>query len=223
MKKLMDIDIADIIPFSKGVIVARKDTLKNGETRISFITYDVKLERPSQSTKGAYLLNKFGAAYEKITEKLEDYLSCEATILPNKHVAIAYSTGELGLFNEKGDLYWTGDLQYRECPVSSVAAEGKYLWCVVPDNNCVIRYSPVIEKIVLRIGGDSSTAFLNPVSISNYDNKLYICNYQSCKIRTIDLKDFTVADYKEFEEPIYRYIRTNDRELVELDSGVYML
>ena len=34
---------------------------------------------------------------------------------------------------------------------------------------------------------------------------------------------FTVADYKEFEEPIYRYIRTNDREIVELDSGVYML
>ncbi len=223
MKKLMDIDIADIIPFSKGVIVAKKDTLKNGETRIFYITYDVKLERPSQSTKGAYLLNKFGPAYEKITEKLEDYLSCEATILPNKHVAIVYTTGELGLFNENGDLYWTGDLQYRECPVSSVASEGKYLWCVVPDNNCVIRYSPVIEKIVLRIGGDSSTAFLNPISISNYDNKLYVCNHQSCKIRTIDLKDFTVADYKEFEEPIYRYMRTNDRELVELDSGVYML
>ena len=77
MKKLMDIDIADIISFSKGIIVARKDTLKSGQTKISFITYDVKLERPSQSTKGAYLLNKFGPAYEAITEKLGDYLSCE--------------------------------------------------------------------------------------------------------------------------------------------------
>lgn len=223
MKKLMDIDIADIIPFSKGIIVARQDTLRSGETRISFITYDVKLERPSQSTKGAYLLNKFGAAYEKITEKLDDYLSCDAAVLPNKHVAVAYTTGELGLFDEDGNLYWTGDLQYRDCPVSSVAAEKKYLWCVVPDNNCVVRYSPVTEKIVLRIGGDSSTAFSTPVSIANYGDTLYICNYKSCKIRTIDLKNFSVSDYKEFEEPVYRYIRTNDREIVELESGVYML
>ena len=89
MKKLMDIDIADIIPFSKGLIVARKDTLKSGEVRISFITYDVKLERPSQSTKGAYLFNKFGDAYEKIAEQLGDYLSCDADVLPNKHVAVA--------------------------------------------------------------------------------------------------------------------------------------
>mgnify|MGYP006974405979 FL=1 len=32
-----------------------------------------------------------------------------------------------------------------------------------------------------------------------------------------------MSDYKEFEEPIYKYIRTNDREIVELESGVYML
>ena len=101
MKKLMDIDIADIIPFSKGIIVARKDTLKNGEIKISFITYDVKLERPSQSTKGAYLFNKFGDAYEKITEQLSDDLSCDAVVLPNKHVAISYKTGEVGYLMKK--------------------------------------------------------------------------------------------------------------------------
>ena len=28
MKKIMDIDIADIVAFSKGIVVARKDTLK---------------------------------------------------------------------------------------------------------------------------------------------------------------------------------------------------
>ena len=38
MKKIMDIDIVDMIPFSKGIMVARKDILKNGEAKISFIT-----------------------------------------------------------------------------------------------------------------------------------------------------------------------------------------
>ena len=36
MKKLMDIDIVDIIPFSKGIIVARKDVTPAGNTKISF-------------------------------------------------------------------------------------------------------------------------------------------------------------------------------------------
>ena len=223
MKKIMDIDIADIVPFSKGIIVARKDTLSSGKTKISFFTYDVKLEWPTPSTRGAYLLNKYGEKYEKIAEQLSDFIYCDAAVLPNKHVAIAYTSGEIGLFNDKGELYWTGDLQYKGCPISGVVPEGKYIWCVVPENNCIIRYSPTTEKIVLRIGGDSSTAFLNPVSITNYNDDLYICNHQSFKIRTIDLKNFTVSAYKEFEEPIYKYLRTNDREIVELESGVYML
>ena len=223
MKKIMDIDIADIVAFSKGIVVARKDTLKSGKTKISFFTYDVKLERPTASTRGAYLLNKFGENYETIADQLSDFIYCDACQMGNKHTAIAYASGEIGLFDDKGKLYWTGDLQYKGYPVSGVVSDGKYLWCVVPENNCIIRYSPTTEKIVLRIGGDSSTAFLNPVSLSLYDNKLYVCNYESCKIRTVNLKDFTVADYKIFDEPVYRYIKANDREVVELESGVYIL
>ena len=223
MKKIMDIDIADIVAFSKGIVVARKDTLKSGKTKISFFTYDVKLERPTASTRGAYLLNKFGENYEAIADQLSDFIYCDACQMGNKHTAIAYASGEIGLFDDKGKLYWTGDLQYKGYPVSGVVSDGKYLWCVVPENNCIIRYSPTTEKIVLRIGGDSSTAFLNPVSLSLYDNKLYVCNYESCKIRTVNLKDFTVADYKIFDEPVYRYIKANDREVVELESGVYIL
>ena len=223
MKKLMDIDIADIVTFSKGIIVARKDVLKSGKTKISFFTYDVKLERPTASTRSVYMLNKFGENYEEIEKQLSDFIYCDAAILPNKHVAVAYASGEIGLFDDKGKLYWTGDLSYKTCPINGVVAEGKYLWCVVPENNCIIRYSPATEKIVLRIGGDTSTAFLNPVSLSLFDDVLYICNYQSCKIRTVSLKDFSVADYKTFEEPVFRYMKTNDRELVELESGVYML
>ena len=223
MKKLMDIDIADIVPYSRGIIVARKDVTKSGEEKIRHFTYDVKLEKADISTQSAYLLNKFGENYEAISENLDNRELCSAAVMPNKHTAVVFSSGELGLFDEKGKLYWTGKLEYRNSPVCGVAVQGKYLWFAVPEANCVVRYSPLTEKIVLRIGGDSSTAFLNPVSIVNYDDILYICNYSSCKIRTIDLSDFTVSDYKEFDEPVYKYIRTNEREIVELESGVYML
>jgi|LSQX01.2.fsa_nt_gb hypothetical protein len=223
MKKLMNIDIIDIIPFSKGLIVARKDVLKNGSVKVSFIGYDVKLERASPVTKGVYLLNKFGPSYKPISEQLGDYVSCDAATLPNKHTAIAYTSGEVGLFDENGALTWTGDVFYRDYPVCSAAVENKYLWFAVPDYNCVVRYSLFAQKVVLRIGGDSSTAFSHPVSLCNYDDTLFVCNYNSNKIRTVSLKDYTVSDYKVFEEPVYKYIRTCDKEIAALSSGVYML
>ncbi len=223
MKKLMDIDIVDIIPFSKGLIIARKDVLKSGLVRVSFIGYDIKLERASPVTKGVYLLNKFGAAYKPIADQIGDYVSCDVAMMQNRHTAIVYTTGELGMFDENGVLAWTGDLFYKECPVCSGAVENKYLWFAVPDNNCVVRYSHAAQKVVLRIGGDSSTAFSRPVSLCNYDDVLYICNYDSYKIRTITLNNYSVSDYKVFEEPVYKYIRTCDREVVALNSGVYLL
>lgn len=223
MKKLMDIDIIDIIPFSKGLLVARKDVLKSGSVKVSFIGYDVKLERASPVTKGVYLLNKFGPAYKPISEQIGDYVSCDVAALPNKHTAIVYTSGEVGIFDENGSLAWTGDIFYKDCPVCSAAIENKYIWFAVPDFNCAVRYSTFSQKVVLRIGGDSSTAFSRPVSLSNYDDTLYICNYNSNKIRTISLKDYTVSDYKVFEEPVYKYIRTCDKEIAALNSGVYML
>ena len=79
------------------------------------------------------------------------------------------------------------------------------------------------KKFSLRIGGDSSTAFDNPYSLSIYGNELFICNAGSCKIRTINLKDFSVNDFRLFDEPIYRYLRVCGREIAVLESGVYIL
>ena len=74
-----------------------------------------------------------------------------------------------------------------------------------------------------QISYDKLKRLIYSISLSVYDNILYVCNYESFKIRTVNLKDYTVKDYKTFDEPVYRYIKTNDRELVELESGVYML
>lgn len=223
MKKIMDIDIVDLIPFSKGLLIARKDVLANGSVRVSFISYDVKLAQAMPITKGVYLLNKFGSSYKPIAEQIGDYVSCDVAVMPNKHVFVVYSSGETGHFDEDGKLVYTGDLFYKDCPVCCAAADGKYIWCTVPDNNSVVRYSPSAGKVVLRIGGDRSTAFSRPIHVSNYDDKLYICNHGSNKIRTISLSDFSVEDYKVFEEPVYRYIRTCGIETAELESGVYIL
>ncbi|NLA77041.1 MAG: hypothetical protein GX851_04320, partial [Clostridiales bacterium] len=206
MKKLMDIDIIDIIPFSKGLIFARKESAHNDSVKVSFFGYDLNTERAAPVTKGVYLLNKFGSSYKPIVEQIGDYVSCDVGILPNAHTSVVYPTGEMGLFDENGMLYWTGDLMYHDLPVRGVAPDNKHIWCVVPENNSVIRYSLSSEKVVLRIGGDRSTAFASPVSLNMFDGELYICNQDSCRIRTINTKDYSVKDYKLFEEPVHRYI-----------------
>ena len=75
----------------------------------------------------------------------------------------------------------------------------------------------------MRIGGENSAAFSRPVSLSKYGNELFICNAGSYKIRTVNLKDYSVRDFRTFDEPVRRYVRTCGKEIVQLDSGVYIL
>ena len=75
----------------------------------------------------------------------------------------------------------------------------------------------------MRIGSSQSTSFQNPVSISKYDNELFICNAESKKVRTINLKDYSVNDFRIFDEPVYKYLRSCGKEIVVLESGVYVL
>ena len=128
-----------------------------------------------------------------------------------------------GIFDKDGNSKWSGDLFYHDSPVQGVAADGPLIWCTVPEQNAIINYSVTHKKFSLRIGGDSSTAFDNPYSLSIYGNELFVCNAGSCKIRTINLKDFSVNDFRLFDEPIYRYLRVCGREIAVLESGVYIL
>jgi hypothetical protein len=75
----------------------------------------------------------------------------------------------------------------------------------------------------MRLGSAESTSFQNPVSISKYDDILYVCNKDSRKVRTINLRDYSVNDYRIFDEPVYKYLRSCGKEIVVLQSGVYVL
>lgn len=222
MKKITD-SIYDIIAFSNGIIYTRKTVLENGSVKVNFYGYDIKRMQNTPVTKSVYLLNKFGAEYKKISEQLGDYISCDADITANKYPIVIYETGETGVFSPDGDIVWSGDINYLDCEVNGVAIDGDRFWSVVPDKNCVVSYSIPHKRFNMRIGSLDSPSFHKPVAISKYDNELYICNADSCKIRKISLKDYSVSDYMSFDEPVYKYLRSCDREIVVLESGLYIL
>ncbi len=222
MHKIVD-SVYDIIAFSNGIIFTQKTVLENGAVKVNFYGYDIKRMQNTPVTKSVYLLNKFGAEYKKIAEQLGDYVSCDADIMASKHSVVVYDSGETGIFSPEGDMIWSCDLSYQGSEINGVVVDGNQFWSVVPEKNCVVCYSTTYKKFSMRLGSQESTSFQNPVAISKYDNVLYICNKDSRKVRTINLKDYTVSDYRIFDEPVYKYLRSCGKEIVVLESGVYVL
>ncbi len=222
MQKIVD-SVYDIIAFSNGIIYTQKTVLENGSVKVNFFGYDIKRMQNTPVTKSVYLLNKYGAEYKKIAEQLGDYVSCDADIMPSKHTVVVYESGESGIFSPNGDMIWSSDLNYQGCEINGVAADGRQFWSVVPDKNCVVSYSISHKKFSMRIGSVESTSFQHPVSITKYDNELFVCNTESRKVRTINLNDYSVNDFRIFDEPVYKYLRSCGKEIVVLESGVYVL
>ena len=104
MKQILKIHITDMVPFSKGILFVRQETLKSGDVKVSFFGYDAIAEQIAPITKSAYLLNKFGPAFQPIAAQLGDYVSCDAGKLPGGGAAVIDTTGEMGIFSEKGEL-----------------------------------------------------------------------------------------------------------------------
>lgn len=222
MHKIVD-SVYDIIAFSNGIIYTQKTVLENGSVKVNFFGYDIKRMQNTPVTKSVYLLNKFGAEYKKIAEQLGDYVSCDADIMTSKHSVVVYNSGETGLFSPDGEMLWSSDLTYQGGEINGVAVDGRQFWSVVPERNCVVSYSISHKKFSMRIGSPESTSFQHPVSISKYDNELFICNTGSRKVRTINLNDYSVSDFRIFDEPVHKYLRSCGKEIVVLESGVYVL
>ena len=78
----------------------------------------------------------------------------------------------------------------------------------------------------LRVGGSKNdSAFDKPEGlwVNEETEKLLICNAGNNKILELDIKNYTVYEYAEFDEPVHEYINIKSNEMVLLNSGVYKL
>ena len=63
MKRILNVNVIDIVPFSAGLIFVRSEKMEDGTNRVSFFSYDAHSGEITTVTKSVYLLNKFGMAY----------------------------------------------------------------------------------------------------------------------------------------------------------------
>ena len=223
MKKLIDSETVGLLPVPGGFFYIQITRLPDGKAKAEFFGYEVETGRTVPVTKWVYFNAKFGGAYKEITSQLKDYVSCECGILDGGQAVLLYPDGDLGVFNARGIATFTGKLEYHGEVVNGVAPDGRNFWGVVPSMNSVICYSIDDKRVQMRIGSPSATAFEKPVAIVRYGDRLFISNEISCKVRTVSLLDYAVADYLKFDEPVRRFFAVDKKEFVHLESGVYLL
>ncbi len=216
-------EILNITPFKKGFVFASKAETDDGRLVANFYGYDAINDKFTHIKKTVFLKVKFGYEYEDIAKQLGDYVSCDVGFLSDGKIMAIFPNGEYNIFNSDGSLNVSSQLTYHGVSVCDIAVDGQYIWCAVPDENAIIKYSPREGRILLRVGGGEPTAFEKPCAVTLMGNTLYICNQASRKIRTLNTQTNSVRDYRVFTEKVYKYINVMGREFVWLRSGLYVL
>lgn len=216
-------EILNITPFKKGFVFAARTNSDGENMSVSFFGYDAVNNKFTHIKRSVFLKIKFGFEYEEIAAQLGDYVSCDTGFLPDGRVMAIYPDGEYNIFNTDGSLNVASQLTYHGAGVCDIAVDGQNIWCAVPEENAVIKYSPREGRILLRVGGGDATSFENPCAVYLIGSMLYICNQSTGKIRSLNTRTNTVRDYRVFTERVYKYINVYDREFVWLKSGLYIL
>ena len=222
MRKLIEADLIDIFPTDNGFIYLARETLSGGDVSGVFHRYNQDEDKIFQSDIFEYIDEKFGPDGKNIASQLGDYATCKVTTLFDGALFAVYPDGSYKIVRE-GKLTDVAELNYLGAPACSPVAHGRDVWLTVPDANAVINYSIEHNRIELRIGGPTHKSFTHPVDLKIYNDRLYICNEYSYKIRSITLGNYKVEDYRVFNEEIKSYFRCGDTEYAVLKSGIYQL
>lgn len=223
MQKLFNADLLDIVPLERGFVYACKETLPSGEQAVAFYNYNQEIDIFEKIPVLTYINLKFGENAPEIARSLGDFVTCKTVNLTSSTKAASYDDGSLKILGSIGEIVSEHKVEYLDNPACSPVVNGADLWFAVPDSNAIINYSIKHSRIEFRIGSPKEKAFCHPTDISIYDNKLFICNANSYKIRTIGLDNYNIADYCLFNEPIFKYFRVKDVEYAVMQSGVYCL
>ena len=223
VQKLFNADLLDIVPVERGFIYACKETLPDGGEAIAFYNYNQQIDIFEKIPVRTYINLKFGDNGADLARTLRDFVTCDVVSLSGSTKAVCYPDGSFKMLGTMGEIISEHKVEYLENPARSPIVYGADLWFVVPDSNAIINYSIKHNRIEFRIGSPKEKAFCHPIDLSFYDDKLFICNAYSYKIRTLSLKDYTVNDYCIFNEPVFKYFRVRDVEYAVMQSGVYSL
>lgn len=223
MIKISNREIIDFVKYSEQkVIFVEKIPLDElGKYKVNYFVLNFENGEREAITKNAYLLKKFGSAFQSIIDEISNFVQCNAVIFPSKSVFVIFSNGQAGYFNSFGEMQKSGELKYNDSNCSYATEDGDYFWTCCKDENCVIRYTADSVKVDLRIGAKESGTFNNPIFISSDERFVYVC-CEDGRIRKIDKSNFTVSDYSKTFNGLKRFYKYGRFAVICTTDGAFI-
>jgi len=222
MQKIFEGEIFEVLPLSNGIIFSYcKDTVDNNII-VAYKMISFENGRFSDVAKNIYLVTKFGNNYKAVASQCDNYITVKSILLPNGKVFLMQSDGTAKLLDTDATPIWTGSLVYRSCCPTDIILHNNALWVSYADCNVLVRFNLSTMREELRIGGTKSP-FSKPRDLFLEGDNAIVSNQGSKKLVNINLKEYTVDDLEEFEEPLYQYVQVAGNRFVVLQSGLYLI
>lgn len=223
MKKLLDGKILQMLPVPNGVVAAvLTDITEDDKLVVEYRMISAETGEIHRVSKNVFLLVKFGPGHRAAEMQVNNHLTCCACVLDNGKTFIVEDDGSAKLLSEDSVAEWEGTVKYKDEVPSFITFDGKHIWVSFTEHNTLIRMDTSTIREELRIGGrEGDRNFSGPVGIYPEGEHIYVANKKSKKIWKINIKTFSAEEYLELDCDVYGYARSEGKEIVWLDDGIY--
>lgn len=222
MERIFAGEVYEMIAQPNGIIFSYCKSQLGKQALVGYKMISFDSRTLTDVAKNIYQLSKFGSNYRAVATLCTNYISARAITLPSGGVFAVEQNGHATLFDNEGMPAWTGELIYKGNSLSDVALYRNSLWACYSESNVLLRFNLSTMREELRIGGKASP-FNKPNNIFIDGNEAVISNVGSNKLVRVNLENFNLQDYMEFNEPIYGYVKVKNYEFVLMKSGIYII
>jgi len=174
--------------------------------------------------KDTYSEGKYGIGYKSVVEYFEDDAVIPSSIRLEygSIIVTEYKNSSIHKFDGNGNLIWVNESMGEYDSIYSLAYPKDFFWCVYPTSNMIKKFSLNTFKEEISIGELVNGTFNYPEFAIAYGDRLYVCDMQNYRICIIDLNTNELSEYLKFNEPTWEYFQIDGKEIVRLESGIYI-
>ncbi len=222
MKKIYDGKIYEVMPKTDGIIFPyQKAVVEEGDI-VWYKMLSFENQTMTDVSETVFWNIKFGSNYPIAIKLCKNFVSLKSIILPNGRLFLCDEKGQVFIIDNDGLINIAGELKYRDEIPSGIALYKNSIWASFSSTNVLIRFNINTMRAELRIGGKSSP-FSSPKNIFIDGDNAYVCNNSTNSIVKVNLENYSVDDYYNFEEGVHSFVKSGNYEFVLLDSGLYLI
>jgi hypothetical protein len=168
---------------------------------------------------------KFGSAWKSIHSH---YTEC-IKLANGEYLTCHFESSIVYRLNEEGKKIHQYDIAPLKTGFDSIYSitldKLGYLWIAEPSSHYIGQYDIDGERELFSIGGDyENPDILNyPEQVRAFGDYLYISDMANHRLCRLHIETKELSEYIKFQEPVWEYVQFQDKELIKLQSGLYII